>query len=249
MDKRLKRYQKEFEHSYTYGVFTTLELLQARPQQCKGVMLSSRGEESEGVAGLRALCTERAIPISTDDKVVARLSPRKSHLAIGVFEKYDSRLDAVNNHVVLVSPGDMGNLGTICRTMLGFGVSDLALIRPAVDAFDPKAVRASMGAVFSMSIEYFDSYEEYCQRFSRKMYALMTNGQESIRDVSFEQPFSLIFGNESSGLPDDFAAQATSIQIPQRKQIDSFNLSVAVAITLYESVSSSSANWIDEEAM
>ena len=53
------------------------------------------------------------------------------------------------NHVVLVNPGDMGNMGTIIRTMLGFNYSNLAIIKPGVDVFDPRVIRASMGALFN----------------------------------------------------------------------------------------------------
>ena len=65
------------------------------------------------------------------------------------------------NHVVLVNPGDMGNMGTIMRTMLGFNYYNLAIIRPGVDVFDPRVLRASMGAMFHLNIEYFDSFEDY----------------------------------------------------------------------------------------
>ena len=49
----------------------------------------------------------------------------------------------------------MGNLGTIMRTMVGFGMEDLAIIRPGVDAYDPKVIRASMGSIFHLRFAYF----------------------------------------------------------------------------------------------
>ena len=55
----------------------------------------------------------------------------------------------------------MGNLGTIIRTMAGFGFANLVLIRPAADVFDPKTVRASVGTVFRLSFEYFDTFNDY----------------------------------------------------------------------------------------
>lgn len=57
------------------------------------------------------------------------------------------------NHVVLVNPGILGNMGTIIRTMLGFNYTNLAIIRPG-DVFDPRVVRASMGALFNINFEF-----------------------------------------------------------------------------------------------
>jgi TrmH family RNA methyltransferase len=235
MNLRLKRYRKRFEYSYANGVFTTLELLDARPEHVLGVVLSSRSERNVGIAKLKDLCARNRIPVETNDKTIERLSPKGNHLAIGVFRKYRSRLDPNRNHVVLVKPGDMGNVGTIARTMVGFGITDLALIRPAVDIFDPKTVRASMGAIFRLSIEYFDSFGDYSHSFAHNLYPLMTNGRVTIARARFTPPFALVFGNESSGLPDEFLNAGTSVAIPHDRRIDSLNLSAAVAIVLYES--------------
>ena len=128
MNLRLKRYQKRFEYSYANGVFATLELLDARPEHVLRVVLSSKSERNVGVAKLKDLCARNCVPIETNDKTIERLSPKGSHLAIGVFRKYRSRLDPNRNHVVLVNPGDMGNVGTIARTMV-LAVSSVTVAR------------------------------------------------------------------------------------------------------------------------
>ncbi|MBN1429877.1 MAG: TrmH family RNA methyltransferase [Anaerolineae bacterium] len=235
MDFRLKSYKKEFDHAYSFGVFATLELLDARPEHLLKVVLASRGERNAGVARLREACVRHCIPVDVNDAVIERLSPKESHLAIGVLRKYSACLDTDRNHLVLVNPGDMGNLGTIIRTMIGFGFTDLALIRPAVDIFDPRVIRASMGAVFRLTFEYFDHFDDYRAAFGHNLYLLMTNGQAVIDQVVFESPFALVFGNESSGLADEFFTLGTSIVIPHNRQIDSLNLSVAAGIALYQS--------------
>ena len=53
-DFRLKRYQKDFDYSYAFGVFAALELLTYRPNDARKVLVSSKGERNEGVAKLRA---------------------------------------------------------------------------------------------------------------------------------------------------------------------------------------------------
>jgi TrmH family RNA methyltransferase len=232
----LKRYDKDFGHSYSFGVTSTLELLHARPEHVLGVVLASKSERNAGAASIKKECARKGIELIQDDKTISRLSPKESHLAIGVFEKYRTELDPNKNHLILVNPSDMGNLGSIARTMVGFGITDLALIRPAADIFDPRAVRASLGAIFRLSFEYFESFDAYRAEFAHNLYPFMTDGREEISDVRFRKPFSLIFGNESSGLPDEFLDTGTSVTIRHDVKIDSLNLSVAVGIALYESI-------------
>ncbi len=231
---RLTRYRRESHLSYAEGVFATLELLAARPGHVERILLASRSEPNEGVAKIRALCSNREIPVEIDDRTIERLAPRASHLALGVFQKYETSLDPTADHVVLVAPADMGNLGTIVRTMVGFGFECLALVRPAADAFDPKTVRASMGALFRLSFEYINSFEAYMERFPRPVYPFMTDGRVPIDRVRFDSPCALVFGNESSGLPASFHELGLSVAIPQTQGVDSLSLPTAVAVALYE---------------
>ncbi|MBZ0280634.1 MAG: TrmH family RNA methyltransferase [Anaerolineae bacterium] len=231
---RLKKYDRDSPHSYTFGVFPTLELLYHQPKRVREVLLTTAGAHNEGVAKIRAICSAGSIPISTDDKLVERIAPKENTYAVGVFEKYTPQLDAQANHVVLVNPSDMGNLGTILRTMLGFGCHNLALIRPAADSFDPRAVRASMGALFQVNFAYFDSIADYQAAFHQALYLFMTNGAVTLREAPFQPPFALVFGSESSGLDESFRALGTTVSIPQTTAIDSLNLSIAVGVALYE---------------
>lgn len=111
----------------------------------------------------------------------------------------------------------------------------MAIIRPAVDAFDPKTVRASMGAVFSMDFVYFDSFEEYREAFGeRELYPFMLDAEMKLYEIRPKRVFSLIFGNEATGLPDEFSCIGTSVVIPHSGRIDSLNLPIAASIAMYE---------------
>jgi TrmH family RNA methyltransferase len=230
----LKRYRRESPVSYAEGVFTTLELLAARPESVDLVLVSSRAQPNEGAGRIRSLCAERGIEVAQDDRSIERLSPRGSHLAVGVFHKYATSLDPGADHVALVEPADMGNLGTIARTMVAFGVGHLALVRPAVDAFDPRAIRASMGALFRISFAYVDSFDGYARAFPRPVFTFMTDGRTRLDEARFPSPCTLVFGNESSGLPPQFRDLGTDVVIPQTAAVDSLSLPTAVAVALYE---------------
>jgi RNA methyltransferase, TrmH family len=229
----LKKYQRDFPHSYTFGVFPTLELLHHQPSHVQRVLISADGERNQGVAKLRDLCAEKRIPIEVNDKQIERLSPKENTYAVGVFDKYQPRLAPDANHLVLVNPSDMGNLGTIIRTMVGFDVNNLALVKPAADIFDPRVIRASMGAVFHLNFAYFDSFDVYRSAFPQNVYPFMTDGATPLHEAAFDPPFALIFGSESAGLSGIFHTFGTSITIPHSNAIDSLNLSVAVGIALY----------------
>lgn len=231
----MKVYQKDATESYTLGVFPTIELLENQMQHVKRVILSSKSEKNQGVIKIRKLCEENHIEIETNDKTIQKLSKKDNCYAIGVFTKYDATLEANQNHVVLVNPGDMGNLGTMIRTMLGFGIEDLAIIRPGVDIYDPKVIRASMGAVFHIRFHYFDCFEDYLKHYQdHAIYCLMLKGATNIHHLQKQMPYSVVFGNESSGLPDQFLHYGKSVLIPHLPVIDSLNLSMALGITLYE---------------
>jgi len=167
------------------------------------------------------------------DNTIQKLSKKDNCFAIAIIKKYEMTLQE-GNHVVLVNPGDMGNMGTIMRTMLGFNYYNLAIIRPGVDVFDPRVLRASMGAMFHLNIEYFDSFEDYLKRFqSHDIYTLMLKGATNIHKVESKKGYhSLVFGNESSGLPDEYLDYGKSIFIPHSHYIDSLNLSMALGMTL-----------------
>jgi TrmH family RNA methyltransferase len=238
VDVALKAYKKELDHSYSFGVFPTLELLHAQPEKVIKVLINEAGRMNRGVAKIEQLCRRHHIRVETNDRAVERLAPKENAYAIGVFRKYECKLEKSANHIVLVSPSDMGNLGTILRTALGFGLTNLALVRPAADIFDPRVVRASMGALFNVTFQYFDNFTEYREAFHHNLYPFMTGGRTPVSQARFDPPFALVFGNESAGLPDDFLSIGTSVTIPHARRIDSLNLTIAVGVALYEATKS-----------
>ncbi len=234
IQQKLKRYQKEFDFSYCFGVYPTLELISYRPDTVLAVIMHSKGFNNQGIEKIRQRCNNLQIEIIENDKLVDKLATRGNTYAIGVFQKYQSQLDPKNNHLVLVNPASMGNLGTIMRSMLAFGVVDLALIEPAADPFDPKVIRASMGAVFQIKIKSFREFTDYWGTHADHcLYPLMTNGKIPLPEVSFQPPYSLVFGEEAGGLGDEFQEYGTSIRIPQDETVDSLNLALSVGITMY----------------
>jgi TrmH family RNA methyltransferase len=228
----LKPYNKKLDISYSVGVSPTIELLEQRPKDVIRVILSPKGTQNKGITKILDICNKLHIPFESDQRSIERVSGSGNTYALAMFKKYTTVLNSANNHVVLVNPSDMGNLGTICRTMLAFDITDLAIIKPAVDIFDPKAIRSSMGSVFSINFEYFSSFEEYQAKFKHNIYSFMSDGNTLLDKVVFTKPYSLVFGNEGEGLDKKYKELGESIKIPQSNKVDSFNLSIAVGIAL-----------------
>jgi TrmH family RNA methyltransferase len=237
MNFRLKRYKKDFDYSYAFGVFPALELLTHRPQDCIGVILHPRGDTNRGVAKIRAICEAIRIPFGVQEKTLARIGARENDYAAAIFEKTAPPLDPSANHIALVKPANPGNLGTIIRTALAFNFRDLAVIQPAADIFHPDVVRASMGALFQLRFEHFSDFGAYREAYPRNFYPLMTDGETPLPKARFKTPFGLVFGPENAGLPESFRTVGTALRIPQSDAVDSLNLAIAVGITLYQVVS------------
>ena len=169
-----------------------------------------------------------------DDRVINKISNKENCFVVGVFKKFNGKSSS-DKHIVLVNPSDAGNMGTIMRTMLGFDITNLIVVRPCVDVFNPKVVRASMGAIFSLNIEEFENIDEYLKSNQNKKYFFMLNGKKILGNFknTFEK-FDLVFGNEASGLPEHLLNVDESVVIQHSKNIDSLNLPISVAMAIYE---------------
>lgn len=231
----LKTYDRKLDYSYAPGLFTTVEALNNRPECVRRVLISTKIEDS-ALQTLIPLCQEKGVRMEQADKALSRISRKENCFAAAVFDKQQISLSNSENHIVLHNIQDKGNLGTILRTALGFNYLDIAIIRPAADCFDPKVVRASMGAYFSLRLREYDSFSEYQNEYSdRQLFPFILSGKISPEDAfkTAKKPHSLIFGNEASGLPKEFENIGTGVRIPHSDKIDSLNLAIATSIAMY----------------
>jgi TrmH family RNA methyltransferase len=124
---------------------------------------------------------------------------------------------------------DPGNVGAVLRSAQAFGASCVAIGPGSADPFGPKAVRASMGAVFAVPLARITSVDE----LPGKTIALVAGNGAKLSDLAHDAPVSLLIGAERDGLPDAVVAQAGVIaHIPIA--IHSLNAAMAATIALYE---------------
>lgn len=237
---KLARYKHSSPYSYTFGATITFELFKTHPELIKRVFLRPEIKHGEDLERILAQLKSKNIEIIESTKAFNILGAKDNCLLIAEFEKPTSDITKNENHVVLVNPSDAGNLGTIMRTMAACSFFDLVLIGDAVDPFDPKTIRASMGAAFHLRIQHYDTFDEYLTDHGaeRHNYAFMLdkNAKKLNEFKEAPSPYSLIFGNEAAGLPKDFAEKynVETVIIPQSEFVDSLNLSVAASIALYD---------------
>ena len=229
----IKPYKGSFDYSYTLGAFPTIELLRHKSKYVIKVLIHSTFKNEEVLNEIYSLVGREKIEYS--DKLISKLSDKENVYIIGIFKKYEMELDKNKDHLVLWNPSNMGNLGTILRSSLGFSIKDVAIIKPGVDYFNPKTIRASMGSMFSMNIKFYDTLEDYSEEFKEhKQYKFMLQAKRSLRDASFNDKYvSLVFGNEATGIDSKYLDEDALI-IRHSNEIDSLNVTNAVSIALYE---------------
>lgn len=124
--------------------------------------------------------------------------------------------------------GDPGNVGTVLRSAAAFGVASVALGPDCADPYSPKAVRASMGAVFTVPLARVTSLGELPGRTM----ALVAREGEPVRGP-LAGDTTLLVGAERAGLPIEIVEGADQIaHIPIATE--SLNAAIAAAIALYE---------------
>ena len=139
--------------------------------------------------------------------------------------------------VALDAAQDPGNIGTILRTSDAVGCSGLLLLGHSADPYDPGALRASMGAVFSQRLikTTFDDFLQWKQRHLLSVIGTSDSASTDYRAATYHRPVVLLMGSEREGLS-RFQQSICDmmIQIPMVGRSDSLNLAVATGIVLYE---------------
>ena len=140
--------------------------------------------------------------------------------------------------VVLEAPQDRGNVGAIVRTVDCAGGSGVILIGQAVDPYDPEALRASMGSIFSVPV--FTSPTPSAFLTWAQTHDLWLVGTSARTDLNFRQatyrpPLALLFGNERAGLSTELQDAVNEfVHIPIQGRASSLNLGAAVAVMTYQ---------------
>lgn len=139
--------------------------------------------------------------------------------------------------VTLVDTQDPGNLGSIMRTCDAVGAQGVVLLGAGTDPYDPAAVRASMGAVFSQRLVRASASEfiAWTRRASPRLIGTSDAADVDYRAAVYREPMMLLMGSEREGLSTELLTLCDDVvAIPMVGRSDSLNLAVATGIVLYE---------------
>lgn len=139
--------------------------------------------------------------------------------------------------VALDQIADPGNLGTIMRTAEAVGCRGVILLGASTDPHDPTAVKASMGAIFSLDLVKADwgSFTDWLGENRMTLIGTSDRAATDYQTVSYQPPLVLLMGSERQGLPDDMIRACDRlVSISMVGRTDSLNLAVATGVVLFE---------------
>ena len=183
-------------------------------------------------------------------ELMAKLSDKEEETSeliavVGMVPHELSRIELKDDLLVVIfdRPSSHGNLGTLIRSCEALKVDALIITGHAVDLYDPKTIRASMGTFFAVPTFRLPSHHEvlpWLAKVRKKLPAFQIVGSSGkaelpVDDVDLTNPMALLIGNETYGLSNNYLESCdTLVRIPMYGEITSFNVSCAASIILYE---------------
>lgn len=229
-------YSPESPTSFVFGATAVFDLIRFQRDRILRIYDYKKNYEEPKYREVLKAANEEGIP------VIRSANPVPSGMFLddvfnltAEFQKWDDRI-LPGSHVVLVEPNSYFNIGGIMRSSLAFGIHDVAIIcKNGFDTFHPQQIRKSMGTRLGLRVESISSIEEYIARFpENRRYAFMLDHKaRCLGETEWTSPCSLIFGNETRGLPPEYSDLCSSVFIEQSEELDSLNLSVAAGIALH----------------
>ena len=148
-------------------------------------------------------------------------------------------LDENEKALALYSVRDPGNLGSVIRSAVAFGVDHIVLTADCADIYNPKTVRSAMGSLYRTKVTIVNDFESFisaAKHNGRRVFAAeLSENAKSLHEVGLTKGDIVIIGNEGHGISKDISTICSgSVYIPISKKTESLNASVAAAIFMWE---------------
>jgi len=187
--------------------------------------------------------------LQVSEPVLAKLAfGRRSEGLLAVAEMPTATLEDVEEMIPWEQPASAlvavlegvekpGNFGAVLRSADGAGVSAVIAADPRTDLYNPNAIRASLGTIFTLPICAAGSAETlaWLRRNGLQILAARVDGSVPYTEVNYRRPTAMVLGSEAAGLSSVWSAEdITPIRLPMRGAADSLNISAAAAVLFYE---------------
>ena len=200
---------------------------------------------------VRRLLIAGAKPMRVSPDVIAKVAyGNRSDGVAAIVRIPDTSLDRVflvpdALFVVIESVEKPGNLGAILRSADGAGADAVIAADPQTDLFNPNAIRASLGTIFSVPIATATTEATLQWLIANKVLpiAARVDARRTYTEIDFRGPVAIVLGSEADGLStawDDPGVEP--VRIPMLGASDSLNVSAAAAVLLYEALRQRSAS-------
>jgi TrmH family RNA methyltransferase len=211
------------------------------------VLVAASRAERGSVAELAERCLRAGWPVQpVRETVLERIAPSEHGPGLLAACRLPRRADATDELVRSASDGvlvvcwdvqDPGNLGTLVRSARAFGAAGLLALGGA-DPWNPKAVRASAGAIHrlpvarSAGLPDAASFVEALRDAERKPMAAVARDGTSLDRVDWSGRVALLLGSEVRGLPGEIEDESERVSIPLADDVESLSVPVAGSILL-----------------
>ena len=163
-----------------------------------------------------------------------------SEIGDKIKETENVKIDTTTDYILALDGiQDPGNLGTIIRTADSANLKQIIVSKNTVDAYSPKVIRSTMGAIYRVNIIEVENLEwtlKDLQKDGFKVVVTSLDTNNSIYDISYNKSI-VVIGNEANGVSKEVQELANErVKIPMLGKTESLNASVATGIMIYEYV-------------
>lgn len=179
-----------------------------------------------------------ATPVTTlTEEISNSLSDTEAPQGIyAVCRQVQMEVSDAKTYLLIDAVQDPGNLGTMIRTADAAGIDAVVVGKGSVDVYNSKVLRSAQGSHFHLPIIRGDLHEwvEKLHGKNISVYGTALEGASAYTDISTEETFALLVGNEGNGVNKELLAKTTAnLYIPIYGKSESLNVAVATGILLY----------------
>ncbi len=196
-------------------------------------ILVTNGDDSriEGIPGEIVVVDEAAL-----ERIATTTSPQHAlalcSMPITSIDDVVSGKLAKKSLFVLDNVSDPGNMGTIIRSAVAFGVGGIITVG-GCDPFHPKVVRASAGTIFACPILSVEQYQIDEVLARREIFAAEASCEATLESVSFPRTAAIVFGSEAHGIITPFFQNTHPFTIPMAELCESLNVAMTATIVAH----------------
>lgn len=217
-----KKYRNQFGYYLIEGEHLVNEALKANQVEC--------------IITTKPLKSNLEV-IEVSEEVMAKLAFTKSPSNIMAKCKIDSNNELMmkKRYLILDDLQDPGNIGTLIRSALAFGIDQVILSKNCVDLYNDKLLRAMQGANFHISCIYGD-LTEIIEKLQANGVVVVGSALENGQDISLiekTEKMAFIVGNEGKGMNQNILDKCDYIGYIPIQTIESLNVAIAGSILMY----------------